>query len=157
MCLSRPRVTGTCHATCPDGERGLGFQSPWAGSLDLPSDKESCGVSWGRDGGQPAGRGFFCCARGLGFLWFLPLTPPPLLPVPFLVTDSCCPSELHPLPIQALSMILHPSGSLRVASCLVLSQALVSISWLLFVHDLVSPGAPPLGILSEPRNLRSMS
>lgn len=55
-------MPGTCHATCPDGERGLGFQSPWAGSLDLPSDKERCEVSWGRDGGQPVGRGcFFVC------------------------------------------------------------------------------------------------
>lgn len=74
-------MPGTCHATCPDGERGLGFQSPWAGSLDLPSDKERCEVSWGRDGGQPSGRGcFFVCfvlsvPGASGFLWLLPLGP----------------------------------------------------------------------------------
>lgn len=147
MCLSRPRVTGSCHATCPDGERGLGFQSPWAGSLDLPSDKERCGVSWGRDGGLPAGRGFFAVPEASGSSGSCHSLPLPRSPTPFLVTDSCCPRELHPLPIQVLSMILHPSGSLRVASCLVLSQALVSISWLLFEHGLVSPGAlhPPRG------------
>lgn len=55
--------------------------------------------------------------------------------------DSCCPSELHPLPIQACHLFLHPSGSLRVASCLPLSQALVSITWLFFGHGLISPSA----------------
>lgn len=48
-------MTGTYHATCPDGERGLGFQSLWAGSLDLPSDKERV---WGVLEGSQRGEGF---------------------------------------------------------------------------------------------------
>ena len=82
------KATSDWHLPChlSDGEIGLGFQSPWAGSLDPSSDKEQCGVSWGRDGGQPAERGFCAvpgasgssgsCLWGLRLAFFYPARRP---------------------------------------------------------------------------------
>lgn len=67
-----------------------------------------------------------------------------------LVADSCHPGNPHPLPIRACHKFLHLFGSLRVASLLVLSQALVSTGQHLFGHGPASPSALfPTRVLSE--------